>query len=107
MPRVSSSPIRREELYKLREMPGEAEKLLQTILRAYTGLFTDYAYISETALSVYSGMPVPKVYELLTGAGQAAHHRLHSPQKDALHYLYARANGQAAPSPLAQRIRRP
>ncbi len=57
--------IRREELYKLREMPGEAEKLLQTILRAYTGLFTDYAYISETALSVYSGMPVPKVYELL------------------------------------------
>ncbi|MEG0890061.1 MAG: RecQ family zinc-binding domain-containing protein, partial [Bacteroides sp.] len=57
--------IRREELYKLREMPGEAEKLLQTILRAYTGLFTDYAYISEPALSVYSGMPVPKVYELL------------------------------------------
>ena len=39
--------IRRDELYKLREMGKEAEALIQSILRSYTGVFTDYAYISE------------------------------------------------------------
>ena len=38
--------IRRDELYKLREMGKEADALIQTILRSYTGVFTDYAYIS-------------------------------------------------------------
>ena len=56
---------RREELYKLREMGDEADKLIQTMLRSYTGLFTDYAYISEAALSLHTGLPTPKVYELL------------------------------------------
>ena len=43
--------IRRDELYKLREMGTEAEALIQMILRSYTGVFTDYAYISEATLS--------------------------------------------------------
>ena len=42
-----SFTIRRDELYKLREMGTEAEALIQMILRSYTGVFTDYAYISE------------------------------------------------------------
>ena len=33
--------IRRDELYKLREMGTEAEALIQMILRSYTGVFTD------------------------------------------------------------------
>lgn len=57
--------IQREELYKLREMGSEMERLIQTLLRTYTGLFTDYAYISEAALALYTGLATPKVYELL------------------------------------------
>ena len=39
--------LRRDELYKLQEYDADTEKLLNVILRSYTGLFTDYAYINE------------------------------------------------------------
>ena len=58
--------IRRDELYKLHEMGPEAEALIQLILRSYTGLFTDYAYISEEALSIRSGMSRQQIYSILT-----------------------------------------
>lgn len=57
--------IRRDELYKLREMGNETEALVQTILRSYTGLFTDYAYISETALSLRTGLTRQQIYNIL------------------------------------------
>lgn len=58
--------LRREELYRLREMGNETEALVQTILRSYTGLFTDYAYISETALSQRTGLTREQIYNILT-----------------------------------------
>lgn len=57
--------IRRDELYRLGEMGKEAEALVQTMLRSYTGIFTDYAYISEETLSIRSGIPRQQVYDLL------------------------------------------
>ena len=57
--------IRRDELYKFREMGNETEALVQTILRSYTGLFTDYAYISETALSLRTGLTRQQIYNVL------------------------------------------
>ena len=57
--------IRRDELYKLREMGNETEALVQTILRSYTGLFTDYAYISETVLSLRTGLTRQQIYNVL------------------------------------------
>ena len=57
--------IRRDELYKLREMGEPAEKLIQMILRSYTGVFTDYAYISEQTLSVRTGLTRQQIYDLL------------------------------------------
>lgn len=57
--------IRRDELYKLREMGPEAEMLMQTVLRSYTGVFTDFAYISEKALSIRTGLTDAQVYNLL------------------------------------------
>lgn len=56
---------RREELYKLREMGDAAEKLIQSILRSYTGIFTDYAYISEAILSARTGLSRQQIYDLL------------------------------------------
>ena len=57
--------IRRDELYKLREMGTEAETLIQMILRSYTGVFTDYAYISEATLSVRTGLTREQIYNIL------------------------------------------
>lgn len=57
--------IRRDELYKLREMGTEAEALIQTILRSYTGVFTDYAYISEATLSIRTGLTREQIYNIL------------------------------------------
>lgn len=57
--------LRRDELYKLREMGAEAEALIQTILRSYTGVFTDYAYISEASLSIRTGLTREQIYNIL------------------------------------------
>ena len=57
--------IRRDELYKLREMGKEADALIQTILRSYTGVFTDYAYISEESLALRPGLTRQQIYNIL------------------------------------------
>ena len=57
--------IRRDELYKLREMGTEAETLIQTILRSYTGVFTDYSYISEDTLAIRTGLTRQQIYNIL------------------------------------------
>ena len=57
--------IRRDELYKLREMGTEAETLIQTVLRSYTGVFTDYAYISEDTLAIRTGLTRQQIYNIL------------------------------------------
>lgn len=58
--------IRRDELYKLREMGKATETLIQIILRSYTGVFTDYAYISEISLSLRTGLTCEQIYNILT-----------------------------------------
>lgn len=58
--------IHREELYRLKEMGPDAENLLQVLLRSYTGLFTDYANISEETLAIRTDLDREKVYKLLT-----------------------------------------
>ena len=57
--------LRREELYRLREFDPEVEKLLNVLLRSYTGLFSDYAYISEDTLELRSGIKRQRIYEIL------------------------------------------
>lgn len=57
--------IQRDELYKLGNMGEDMDKLIQAILRSYTGLFTDYAFISEEALAVRTGLNRRQVYEQL------------------------------------------
>ena len=57
--------VRRDELYKLKGMGEDTDRLIQTILRSYTGLFTDYAFINEESLSVRTGLTRVQVYESL------------------------------------------
>ncbi len=57
--------IGREELYKLRNLGEEMDKLIQSVLRSYTGLFTDYAFINEESIATRIGLTRRQVYELL------------------------------------------
>lgn len=57
--------LRREELYKLHESGKETEAVIQALLRAYTGIFTDYAYIQEGSIAARTGLTSQQVYESL------------------------------------------
>lgn len=57
--------LQREELYRIGENSEETERLLRTILRSYTGVFTDYVYINEDTLALRSGLSRQQVYETL------------------------------------------
>ncbi|WP_287677745.1 ATP-dependent DNA helicase RecQ [Bacteroides sp.] len=57
--------LTKEELYRIHETSPETEKLINIILRSYTGVFTEYAYINEETLSMRSGMTRQQVYDTL------------------------------------------
>lgn len=81
--------IRRDELYKLRELGEDMDKLIQTILRSYTGVFTDYAFINEDSLAIRTGLTRRQVYEQLI---RLAKLRIVSyiPQKKTPYIIYTR-----------------
>ena len=77
-----------KELYQPHIGP---DRLIRTILRSYTGLFSDYVFISEHDLSVHSGYSEDEVYTfLVTLSRQGVLHYI--PKKDIprLHFLIRR-----------------
>lgn len=57
--------IRRDELYRLREMGEDMDRLIQAVFRSYTGVFTDYTYINEDSLAIRTGLTRRQIYEML------------------------------------------
>ena len=57
--------IQRDELYKFSEFSETVEKLIQILLRSYTGLFADYTHINEALLAQRTEIPEHTVYESL------------------------------------------
>ena len=81
--------LRRDELYKLQEYNADTEKLINTILRSYTGLFTDYAYINEESLEIRTGLSRQQIYDTLVMLTKR--HILHYiPQKKTPYIIYTR-----------------
>lgn len=81
--------MRRDELYKLHENDPDTEKLVNVILRSYTGLFTDYAYINEDSLAIRSGLTRQRIYEILLMLTRR--HVLHYiPRKKTPYIIYTR-----------------
>lgn len=81
--------IRRDELYKLHEYDADTEKLINVILRSYTGLFTDYAYINEESLEIRTGLTRQQIYETLLMLNRR--HILHYiPRKKTPYIIYTR-----------------
>ncbi|MDR3705099.1 MAG: RecQ family ATP-dependent DNA helicase [Paludibacteraceae bacterium] len=57
--------IKRDELYSFQLKNPELDKLMQLLLRSYTGLFTDYAHINEEVLAGRLNSTRQKVYDQL------------------------------------------
>ena len=93
--------LRRDELYYINEKDPDTEKLIRVILRSYTGLFSDYAYIDEDTLAKRSGLTRQQVYSILITL------TLHPRQKDTLYYIHARTPRQRPHSTKQRGVRRP
>ena len=57
----------REELYKYLKQDLLTDRVVKTILRSYTGLFSDYAYINESQIATRAECSRDEVYHLLVG----------------------------------------
>ena len=86
--------LRRDELYKLKEMGDEMDLLIQAVLRSYTGLFTDYTFIDEESLATRTGLSRNRVYELLLHLSRL-HIASYIPRKKTPYIIYTRARVEA------------
>ncbi|MFR9166201.1 MAG: ATP-dependent DNA helicase RecQ [Dysgonomonas sp.] len=56
--------VYREELYQY-DFDADTDQLINTVLRLYTGVFTDYAYIDEALIAVRLNKNRQEIYEAL------------------------------------------
>lgn len=55
----------RDSLYRLNQFDPECQRIIQCILRLYTGLFADYVYIREEEIMRYTGLDQQTLYDKL------------------------------------------
>ncbi|MBO4753152.1 MAG: RecQ family ATP-dependent DNA helicase [Bacteroidales bacterium] len=55
----------RESLYHLNKFDNECQRIIQALLRLYSGLFADYVYISEDNIMKFTGLDRNTLYEKL------------------------------------------
>lgn len=81
--------VHRDELYSFRNNDPEVDSLIQSILRTTTGVFTDYGFINEDNLSVYTGLTRKRIYEILIYLAKI-HIISYIPQKKTPYIIYTR-----------------
>ena len=86
--------IRRDELYRLREMGEDMDRLIQAVLRSYTGVFTDYTYINEASLAICTGLTRRQIYEMLVHLAKL-HIVNYIPHKKTPYIIYTRERVEA------------
>lgn len=57
--------LQKEELYRLHSNDEMTNNVIQAVLRNYTGLFSDFAYIDEMYLSHITGYDAERIYDVL------------------------------------------
>jgi ATP-dependent DNA helicase RecQ len=62
--------LERNDLYKLHDLKGSEEIVLEALLRTYTGLFSDYGYIDESIIAGKAGISRQQVYNILKSFSQ-------------------------------------
>ena len=81
--------VHKDELYELRDSDPQTDRVLQCLLRSYTGLFADYTYIHEDLLSQRLGIGQQEVYESLLKLNRM--HVLHYiPRRRTPYIIYTR-----------------
>lgn len=63
--------VQRDELYRRRDDSENTDTLIRTLLRHYSGVFSDYVFIDEKFISEMSGIDLEPLYEALLGLGRA------------------------------------
>lgn len=81
--------LQRDELYKLQHLSEETDRLIQTTLRCYTGLFSDYAYIDEEFLALRTYLTHDQVYQIFRHLAQQ-HIISYIPAKSTPYIIYTR-----------------
>jgi ATP-dependent DNA helicase RecQ len=96
--------MHRDELYRLRndEAP-ETDLLIQNILRCYTGIFTDYVFISEEMLMARCNLSRQQVYNILISLSKRG--VIHYvPRKKTPYIIYTRERIPADELPISRTI---
>lgn len=58
--------VHRDELYRLNDyVLHKADRIIQALLRLYTGLFSEYVYFDENVVATYAGCTYQEVYDTL------------------------------------------
>lgn len=57
--------VGKEELYHINAQTPQADRVLQAVLRTYSGLFSDYVFINEDVLSYRFGLHPEAIYKSL------------------------------------------
>lgn len=85
----------REDLYHLNNFDKDSQKVINAILRLYTGVFADYVFIREEDIMARTGLDQEQLYQQLLLLSR--HHILHyvpARQKPALIYLTPRLENE-------------
>lgn len=62
--------VDKDSLYRFKGLPADYELLVNAIMRAYSGLFTDFAFIDERYLSRVTKLTRHRMYEILVSLSQ-------------------------------------
>ena len=63
--------VQRDELYRRYDISETSDQVIRTLLRLYSGVFSDYVFIDEKYISEMSGIDLEPLYESLLGLGRA------------------------------------
>ena len=63
--------VTRDELYSRYDISETSDQIIRTLLRLYSGVFSDYVFISEKDISEASGIDLEPLYESLLGLSRA------------------------------------
>ena len=63
--------IPRDELYRRYDISDTSDQVIRTLLRLYSGVFSDFVFIDEKYISDMSGIELEPLYESLLGLGRA------------------------------------
>ena len=63
--------VTRDELYRHYDISATSDQVIRTLLRLYSGVFSDYVFIDEKYINETSGIELEPLYEALLGLNRA------------------------------------